>query len=68
MESPEKAITWLRSFYGFARFEVLTPAVVGGTVFWNITPCSPMKAKRRLVQSLSHPSSESKYKQRKNPE
>jgi hypothetical protein len=27
----------------FVGFEVLTAAVMKGTVFWDITPCSPLK-------------------------
>jgi hypothetical protein len=68
MESPEKVISWFRSFYSSVRCEVIRPAAVKITVFLNITSCNPMRAKKRFVQNLSHPSSESKCNQRKNPE
>jgi hypothetical protein len=29
-------------------FEVLTPVVMRGTIFWDITPCSPLKVNRRF--------------------
>jgi hypothetical protein len=29
-------------------FEVLTPVVMNSSVFWDITPCSPLKVNRRL--------------------
>jgi hypothetical protein len=34
-------------------FEVLTPVVTKSSVFWDITPCSPLKANRRS-HLLSH--------------
>jgi hypothetical protein len=35
-------------FYLFAGFEVLTAVVMKGSVFWDKTPCSPLKVKRRF--------------------
>jgi hypothetical protein len=29
-------------------FQVLTAVVMKNTLFWNITPCSPLKANRRF--------------------
>jgi hypothetical protein len=29
-------------------FEVLTPVVMKSTIFWDITPCSPLKVNRRF--------------------
>jgi hypothetical protein len=31
-----------------AEFEVLTPVVMKSTIFWDITPCSPLKVNRRF--------------------
>jgi hypothetical protein len=31
----------------FVGFEVLTPVVMKSSVFWDITPCSPLKVNRR---------------------
>jgi hypothetical protein len=42
------------------RFEVLTAVVTKGTIFWDITPCSPLKANRRFGETS--PSSRSKNK------
>jgi hypothetical protein len=38
-------------------FKVLTAVVVKSTVFWDITPCSPLKVKRRFggTYRLHHP-------------
>jgi hypothetical protein len=33
----------------FAGFEVLTAVVMKSTIFWNITPCSPLKVNRRYI-------------------
>jgi hypothetical protein len=32
----------------FVRFEVLTAVVMKSTIFWDITPCSPLKVNRRF--------------------
>jgi hypothetical protein len=37
------------STYLWLGFEVLTAVVMKGTIFWNITPCSPLKINRRFV-------------------
>jgi hypothetical protein len=44
---------WLQTYVytfktGFARvgFKVLTPVVMMNTIFWDITPCSPLKVNR----------------------
>jgi hypothetical protein len=29
-------------------FEVLTPVVMKSTIFWDITPCSPLRVNRRF--------------------
>jgi hypothetical protein len=34
--------------YLFVGFEVLTPVVMESTIFWNITPCTPLKFNRRF--------------------
>jgi hypothetical protein len=33
---------------GEKRFEILTAAVMKSTIFWNITPCSPLSVNRRF--------------------
>jgi hypothetical protein len=38
----------ITSFYEFLGFEVLTAVVMKSTVFWDITPCSPLKVNRRF--------------------
>jgi hypothetical protein len=35
----------------FVGFEVLTAVVMKSTIFWNITPCSPLKVNRRALLS-----------------
>jgi hypothetical protein len=40
-------------------FEVLTAVVMGSYIFWDITPCSPLKV-NRLFGGTSPPSSGSK--------
>jgi hypothetical protein len=30
-------------YYSLIRFEVLTPVVMKGSIFWDITPCTPFK-------------------------
>jgi hypothetical protein len=32
----------------FVGFEVLTAVVMNNTVFWDVTPCSPLKVNRRF--------------------
>jgi hypothetical protein len=32
----------------FVGFEVLTAVVMRSSIFWNITPCSPLKVNRRF--------------------
>jgi hypothetical protein len=32
----------------FAGFEVLTAVVMNSTIFWDITPCSPLRVNRRF--------------------
>jgi hypothetical protein len=32
----------------FLRFEILTVVVMKSTVFWDITPCSPLKVNRHF--------------------
>jgi hypothetical protein len=32
----------------FAGFEVLKTVVMESSIFWNITPCSPLKVNRKL--------------------
>jgi hypothetical protein len=32
----------------YVGFEVLTAAVMNGTVFWDTTPCSPLKVNQRF--------------------
>jgi hypothetical protein len=44
----------------FAEFEVVTPVVMKNSVFWDVTPCSPLKAK-----NISPPSSGLKMKRNK---
>jgi hypothetical protein len=39
---------WRGSGTGLVGFEVLTPVVMKNSVFWDITPCSPLKVKRRF--------------------
>jgi hypothetical protein len=47
-------------------FEVLTAVVMKSTIFWDIKPCSPLRANRRLGET-SPPSSWSKHKLSKKP-
>jgi hypothetical protein len=35
-------------------FEVLTLMVIDDTVFWDITPCSPLKLNRSLAETYLH--------------
>jgi hypothetical protein len=37
--------------FGIARFEVLTAVVMKGTIFWDITPCSPLSVNRRFGET-----------------
>jgi hypothetical protein len=30
----------------YVRFEVLTAVIMKGSIFWDITPCSPLKVNR----------------------
>jgi hypothetical protein len=34
-------------------FEVLTTVIVKSSIFWNITPCSPLKVNRRFGETSS---------------
>jgi hypothetical protein len=34
--------------YVYVGFEVLTAVVMKRTIFWDITPCSPLKVNQRL--------------------
>jgi hypothetical protein len=36
----------------FVGFEVLTLLVIMSTIFWDITPCSPLKVNRRSGEAL----------------
>jgi hypothetical protein len=39
----------------FKGFEVLTPVVMKNNIFWDITPCSPLKVNRlseELIASI----------------
>jgi hypothetical protein len=40
--------TLMKQNIGHVGFEVLTAVVMKSTVFWDITPCSPLKANRRF--------------------
>jgi hypothetical protein len=44
-------------------FEVLTAVVMKGTIFWDITPCSPLKVNRHF---MSYQSSGLKVSQARN--
>jgi hypothetical protein len=46
--SYETFIPMSREIRGIVGFEVLTAVAVKGSVFWGITPCSPLKASRRF--------------------
>jgi hypothetical protein len=46
-------------------FEVLTAVVMKSTVFWDITPCSPLSVDRRFGET-SPPSSASNIKRTRN--
>jgi hypothetical protein len=48
-----------RFFFYYVGFEVLTPVLMKSSVFWHITPCSPLKMNRRFGET---PSSHSKNK------
>jgi hypothetical protein len=37
-----------RTRYYFVGFEVLTAVVMKSTIFWDITPCSPLSVNRRF--------------------
>jgi hypothetical protein len=55
---------WGQIFF-YVGFEVLTAVVMKNTIFWDITPCSPLKVNRRFGGTL--PSSGSKNKPSKRP-
>jgi hypothetical protein len=38
----------LVNIYYFIGFEVLTAVIMKSTIFWDITPCSPLKVNRRF--------------------
>jgi hypothetical protein len=37
--------------FNYVGFEVLTAVVMKNSVFWDITPCSPLKVKRRMGET-----------------
>jgi hypothetical protein len=39
--------------FHFVGFEVFTVVVIKNSFFWDITPCSPLKVKRRF-RGISH--------------
>jgi hypothetical protein len=39
------------------EFGVLVAVVVKSSVFWDVTPCSPLKVNRTLRKNMSPPSS-----------
>jgi hypothetical protein len=39
---------WQKTALGYIKFEVLTAVVMKMSVFWDITPCSPLKVKPRF--------------------
>jgi hypothetical protein len=39
----------MESVRNHAGFEVLTAAIMKSSIFWDITPCSPLKVNRRFV-------------------
>jgi hypothetical protein len=43
----------LRPVWHCVGFEVLTAVVMKSTVFWDITPCSPLKVNRRFEETSS---------------
>jgi hypothetical protein len=45
------------------RFGVLRAVVMKSTIFWDITPCSPLKVNRRLGGSNNKPSKKPAWKQ-----
>jgi hypothetical protein len=40
--------------YTCVRFEVLTAVVMKSTIFWDITPCSPLKVNRHFGGTYCH--------------
>jgi hypothetical protein len=51
----------------FVGFEVLTPVVMKSSIFWDITPCSPLTSQLMFRRSIPPPSSGSKNKPSKEP-
>jgi hypothetical protein len=37
-----------KKYKHFVEFEVLTAVVMKSTIFWDITPCSPLRVNRRF--------------------
>jgi hypothetical protein len=36
-------------------FEVLTPVVMRSTIYWDVTPCGPLKVSREPMETEVHP-------------
>jgi hypothetical protein len=36
----------------YAGFEILTAVVMKSTIFWDITPCSPLKVSEERIASI----------------
>jgi hypothetical protein len=41
-------ITFTNREYSYVRFEILKAVVMKSSIFWDITPCSPLKTNRRF--------------------
>jgi hypothetical protein len=50
-------ISWETAAIAHVRFEILTAVVMKSTIFWNITPCSPLKVKPTFRSNISSTSS-----------
>jgi hypothetical protein len=46
----------------YIGFEVLTKVVMKGTIFWDITPCSPLKANQHFGEKHVQEGSNLQYR------